>query len=90
MDKPGVHCFLEKSSINLKTCLYIMQTSLFLCPDVYLEKYGKEIIQTCQCLMKDVRPEGIVVICKLFTSILKAKPAYGTQFLKPVLVDITR
>jgi uncharacterized membrane protein len=86
----GVNFFLEKSSINLRTCLYIMQAYIYLCPDLYLKKYGKEVVQTCHYLMKDVRPEGIVVICKLFVTFLRAKPEYAVELLKPVLVDITR
>lgn len=67
-----------------------MQAYITLCPEVYLQKYGKDLIQTCQYLMKDVRTEGIVTICKLFLTILRVKPHYAIELLHPVMLDIIR
>lgn len=74
--------------MNLKTCLFIMQAYILLCPELYLQKYGKELMQACQYLMKDIRTEGIVIICKLFIMMLKVQPQYSVELLHPVLVDI--
>lgn len=76
--------------MNLRTCLYIMQAYILLCPELYLQKYGKELMQTCQYLMKDIRTEGVVVICKLFITMLKVHPEYSIELLHPVLLDIMR
>lgn len=70
--------------------MYIMQAYILLCPEMYLQKYGNELIQTCQYLMKDIRTEGVVVICKLFITMLKVHPDYSLELLHPVLLDIMR
>lgn len=67
-----------------------MQSYILLCPEIYLQKYGKELLQHCQYLMKDIRTEGIVTICKLFISILRIQPDYAIDLLHPVMVDIMR
>ena len=67
-----------------------MQAYILLCPELYLQKYGKDVMQTCQYLMKDIRTEGVVIICKLFIMILKVQPEYAIELLHPVLVDIMR
>ena len=41
-------------------------------------------------LIKDIRPEGIVMICKLFIIILRIQPEYGVELLKPAIVEIMR
>lgn len=76
--------------MNLKTCLFIMQAYILLCPELYLQKNGTEMIQTCKYLMNDIRTEGIVVICKLFIMMLKVKPEYAIELLHPVMIDIMR
>lgn len=74
--------------MNLKCCLFIIQAYLLLCPELYLQKYGKELMQTCQYLINDIRTEGVVVICKLFITMLKVQPEYAVELLHPVLIDI--
>lgn len=76
--------------MNLKTCLYIMQAYILLCPELYLQKYGKELMQTCQYLLKDIRTEGIVIICKLFICMIKAHPEFAVELLHPVMIDVLR
>jgi hypothetical protein len=76
--------------MNLKTCLFIMQAYILLCPELFLRKYGKELMQTCQYLIKDIRTEGIVIICKLFITMLKVCPEYAIELLHPVMIDITK
>lgn len=82
--------FSEKSTLNLRTCLSIMQAYTLLCPELYLQKYGKPMIQTCQYLLGDIRTEGIVIICKLFITMLRAQPAYAVELLHPVLVNVVK
>lgn len=86
----GVFFIAEKSTINLKTCLFIMQAYILLCPELYLQKYCREMIQMCTYLMKDIRTEGIVVICKLFITMLRVKPECCLEMLHPVVVDIMK
>lgn len=76
--------------MNLKTCLFIMQAYMLLCPEIFLQKYGKELMQTCQYLIKDIRTEGVVIICKLFITMLKVHPEYAVELLHPVMIDIMR
>lgn len=76
--------------MNLKTCLFIMQAYILLCPELYLQKYGNNMMQTCQYLLKDIRTEGIVIICKLFITMLKVQPEYAVELLHPAMIDILR
>jgi len=86
----GVHLILEKSTINLKTCLFIMQAYILLCPELYLQKSGRETIQMCQYLMSDIRTEGIVMICKLYITMMRVQPDYSVELLHSVMVDVMR
>lgn len=76
--------------MNLKTCLYIQQAYILLNPEMYLQKHGKEMIRVCQYLIKDIRTEGIVLISKLFITVLKAHPDIAVELLHPVVIDIVR
>ena len=67
-----------------------MQSYMLLCPELYLQKYGKQMIDQLLYLIKDIRPEGIVMICKLFIIILRIQPEYGVELLKPAIVEIMR
>lgn len=67
-----------------------MQAYTLLCPELYLQKYGKEIRDACQYLLKDIRAEGIISICKLFITMLKVYPEFSIELLHPVMIDITR
>ncbi|XP_055541390.1 importin-11 [Wyeomyia smithii] len=81
---------IEQSSSNLRTCLAIAQTYIFLCPDIFLPRYGKDIVKTCHYLQTDLRAEGIVVIYRLFLTILRAAPKYSIELLRPYLVEVFR
>jgi hypothetical protein len=76
--------------MNLKTCLFIIQAYILLCPEFYLQTYGKNLMQHCQYLMRDIRTEGIVVICKLFITMLKVMPAASIELMHSVMIDIIR
>lgn len=67
-----------------------MQAYILLTPELYLQKYGKELIQTCQYLIKDIRTEGVLFICKLFITMLKAHAEYSVELLHSVMIDIMR
>jgi hypothetical protein len=76
--------------MNLKTCLQIMNAYILLCPELYLQKYGAEIVNQCQSLMKDIRTEGIVPICNMFITMIKVQPDYAIQLLHSVMIDIIK
>lgn len=65
-----------------------MQAYILLTPETYLQKYGKEMMNVCHYLMKDIRTEGVVIICKLFITMLKTHPTYSLDLLHPVMIDI--
>lgn len=67
-----------------------MQAYILLCPDIYLQKYGKALVQTCQYLMNDIRTEGIVIICKLFITMIKVHPEFAVELLHSSMIDIVR
>lgn len=70
--------------------MYIIQSYILLNPEMYLQRYGKEVVSTCAYLLSDLRPDGVVMIMKLFEACLRAKPDYAIEFLKPVLLDISK
>jgi hypothetical protein len=76
--------------MNLKTCLHIMQAYMLLCPELYLQKYGKELVQACQYLMNDIRTEGIISICKLYITMLRVHSAFAVELLHTPMIDIVR
>lgn len=80
--------FIEKSSENLRTCLYIIQTYILLDPPVYLERHGKAIVTCCMYLLSDMRPEGIIMVLKLFELFLKTMPDCGIELLRSSLSEI--
>jgi hypothetical protein len=67
-----------------------MQAYIILSPEMFLQKYGKEMIRVCQYLIKDIRTEGIILICKLFITMIKVQPEYSVELLHPVLNDFLR
>lgn len=67
-----------------------MQAYILLNPDLYLQKYGKEMIKVCQYLIKDIRTEGVILICKLFITIIKVHPEYAVELLHPVVIEVMR
>lgn len=79
---------IENSSETLRNCLYIIQSYILLNPEMYLQRYGKDVVRTCAYLLTDLRPDGIVMIMKLFEACLRAKPDYAIELLRPVLPDI--
>lgn len=79
---------IEQSSSNLRTCLAITQTYIFLCPDEFLPRYGKDIIKTCHYLLTDLRTEGVIVIYRLFLTVLRIAPKYSIELLRPYLVEV--
>ncbi|CRL05558.1 CLUMA_CG018181, isoform A [Clunio marinus] len=81
---------IESSTMNLKTCLLIMQAYMLLCPELYVQKYGKELVATCQYLLNDIRTEGIVIICKLFITMIKVHSDFAIELLHPVMIDILK
>lgn len=79
---------IEQCHNNLRTCLAITETYVFLCPDVFLTKYGKDIIKTCYYLLTDLRAEGVIVIYRLFLTMLRIAPEFALELLRPYLVEI--
>lgn len=65
-----------------------MQAYILLSPEMFLQKYGKEMVRVCQYLIKDIRTEGVVLICKLFITMIKVQPEYAVELLHPILKDI--
>jgi hypothetical protein len=65
-----------------------MQAYILLSPEMFLQKYGKEMIRVCQYLIKDIRTEGIILICKLFITMIKAQPEYSVELLHPVINNV--
>lgn len=79
---------IENTSENLRTALYIIQSYILLDPSVYLYRHGKEIVRCCSYLLTDMRPEGVVMVMKLFEDCLRSKSDYAIELLRPEMADI--
>lgn len=47
-------------------------------------------MEHCQYLMRDIRTEGIVAICKLFLTMLKVMPSYAIELLHSTMNDVVK
>lgn len=81
---------IQQSSSNMHMCLAIAQAYIFLDTDVFLPRYGQEIVKACQYLLTDLRAQGVVLINRFFLTILQAAPKIGIELLRPYLVDVFR
>lgn len=79
---------LEMTSEHLRTVICIMQAYILLDPLLYLQKYGSKLVECGSYLMKDMRPDGIVLILKLYEAIVRALPEEGLLLVRPALVDV--
>ena len=84
----NLHPLIEQSSMNLRTCLSIVQTYIFLCPDIFLPRYGKDIVHTCHYILTDLRAEAHVIVNRLFLTVLRVAPDYAIELLRPILIDV--
>lgn len=76
---------IENTSENIRTVFSIIQAYILLDSEVYLQQHGKKIVETCMYLLTDLRSEGIVMVMRLFESILRSTGNHGIELLRPAL-----
>lgn len=76
---------IEQSSENMRTVLFVIKSYIFLDGNAYLSKFGNELVSCCYTLLNDLRPDGIVLIMKVFETIIRSDVASGVNILRPVL-----
>lgn len=74
----------------MNICLAIVQAYVFLGAEVFLPRYGQEIVKTCQYLLTDLRADGVVLINRFFLTLLQAVPKFAIELLRPYLVEVFR
>ncbi|KAK9736615.1 Importin-beta N-terminal domain [Popillia japonica] len=79
---------LENSSENLRLCLIICIAHMLLDPENVMQVHGRQIINACDSLMADMRPEGIIMLSKVVEMFIKAKPVLGCETVRPLLIRI--
>ncbi|XP_055389271.1 importin-11 [Condylostylus longicornis] len=79
---------IENSSENLRTVLHLIQAYILLSPEVYLQRFGKQVVSTCAYLLNDMRTEGIAMVMKLYETMLRVEPTMGLELLRPALPHI--
>ncbi|XP_071964409.1 importin-11-like isoform X2 [Antedon mediterranea] len=79
---------LELGSENLKKCFMITTSYLLLNPEEFLKTYSHVIFQGCANLIHELKPEGVVVICKLIETVFKLFPIRGPEIFRPLLPTI--
>lgn len=72
----------------MRTVFSIIQAYILLGPEVYLQQHGAKILDACTYLLSDLRSEGVVMIMRLFESILRSSGNFGVELLKPALPTI--
>lgn len=66
----------------------IIQAYILLDAEIYLQQHGTKIVETCMYLLSDLRSEGIVMVMRLFESILRSTGNYGVELLRPAYSNI--
>lgn len=84
----ALYNFTENSSEYIRTVFSIIQAYILLNAEVYLQQHGKSIVETCIYLLTDMRSEGVVMVMRMYESILRAMGTYGIEILRPALPDI--
>ncbi|KAJ1522166.1 hypothetical protein ONE63_002476 [Megalurothrips usitatus] len=79
---------LESSTENLRICLTITQAYVLLSPECFLKVYGENILKSCQYMLTDLRPDGIVIIMRFFELCLRAAPQLACELLKPLIPQV--
>lgn len=74
----------------MRTVFTILQAYILLDAEAYLKHHGKAIVETCVYLMTDLRSEGVIIIVRLYDSILRTVGLMGIELLRPALPDIFR
>uniref|UniRef100_A0A182NDW1 Importin N-terminal domain-containing protein n=1 Tax=Anopheles dirus TaxID=7168 RepID=A0A182NDW1_9DIPT len=81
---------IQQSSSNMHMCLAIVQAYVFLGAQVFLPRYGQDIVKACQYLLTDLRAEGVVLINRFFLTLLQTVPKFAIDLLRPYLVEVFR
>ncbi|XP_029165906.1 importin-11 [Nylanderia fulva] len=79
---------LDKSTENLRLCLYIIQAYVLLNPQDFFTYRGSMVIEPLRTLLSDLRTEGRVMALRLFELCLRASPQQGAELIKPILLKI--
>lgn len=79
---------IENSSEYIRTVFSIIQAYILLNPEVYLQQHGKKIVETCMYLLTDLRSEGVVMVMRLFESMLRSTGNNGVELIKSALPNI--
>uniref|UniRef100_A0A182XWD3 Importin N-terminal domain-containing protein n=2 Tax=Anopheles stephensi TaxID=30069 RepID=A0A182XWD3_ANOST len=81
---------IQQSSSNMNICLAIVQAYVFLGAEIFLPRYGQEIVKTCQYLLTDLRSDGVLLINRFFLTLLQTVPKFAIDLLRPYLVEVFR
>lgn len=79
---------LEYSSENLRCCLIIIIAHMLLAPELVMRTQCSQIFQICDSLMADMRSEGVIMLCRLVETFIRASPTLGCETVKIILPRI--
>lgn len=79
---------IESTTENLRICLIITQAYVLLSPECFLKVYGDTMLKSCQYMLTDLRPEGVVIIMRYFELCLRAAPQLSCELLKPLISQV--
>ncbi|MCL4130242.1 UNVERIFIED_CONTAM: hypothetical protein GTU68_066007, partial [Idotea baltica] len=81
---------LEYTSENLRLCLQITNAYIVLCPQMFLAKYGMNLVGTFRYLITDLKSEGLVLVLKCIEMMVRVLPQESAQLLQTIFPTLIR
>lgn len=79
---------IESSTENWVICMQIIRVYLLLNPDFVIVNHGVQLIRTLDGLMSDLRFEALIVLARLFETMLCISPTKASEIIKIVMPRI--
>ncbi|XP_064620355.1 importin-11-like [Lineus longissimus] len=79
---------LELGTENLRTCLKIIESYLYLSPKEFLGAYSASLLESLRSLTTDIRPEGLVMVMKIVELVFRLFPVEGAQIFQSLLPSV--
>lgn len=76
---------LDYSTENLRCCIIIITAHVLLAPELVMRTYGAQLIQICDSMIADMRSEGVIIVCRMVETFIRALPVLGSETIRPIL-----
>ncbi|KFM81693.1 Importin-11, partial [Stegodyphus mimosarum] len=76
---------LDCSAENLRVCLQITEAYIILCPENFLKRFGRTLVETFLSAVTDMKSEGINMVLKVVETAFIVFPEDGPVLFQPLL-----